>query len=181
MKDTFDPYEWHNSLSFRWIALPVLAHFFSWMTGMGGVILFPILVTVAQYLIFKVHPAVSRPGFWFATLPVTYYVWVKWGPVMTYSQPNGILQGVTAYYAGQLINALFIPLIIKPGRPELLLNWLVCTTITATVWLGLCWLTTGWMGKQLTNASAWSLAQFLVYPTIALIANSVSNLFLLKE
>lgn len=97
---------------------------------------------------------------------------------MTYSHPNGILQGITAYYAGQLINALFIPLIIKPGRPELLLNWLVCTAVTAAVWLGLFWLTTGWLGNQYNPASG--LLQYVIYPVIALIANSVSSLILSK-
>lgn len=179
MKNTFDPYEWHKSLNFRWIALPVLAHVFSWMTGIGGIFLFPILVTVAQYLIFNIHPAVARPGAWFFTLPITFFIWVKWGPVMTYSKPNGILYGVIAYYAGQLINALFIPLIIKKGRPELLLNWIGCNVVTLLVWIVLYWFTTGLAGN--TSNGAWILAQFIIYPAIALVANSISSFFLLKE
>ncbi|MFD2571722.1 hypothetical protein ACFSUS_13840 [Spirosoma soli] len=181
MNNTFDSYDWHNSLNFRWIALPVLAHLFSSMTGIGGIFLFPIFITVAQYLIFKIHPAIGQPGIWFVTLPVTFYIWIKWGPFMTYTQPDGIVRGVLAYYAGQLINAFFIPLIIKPGRPELLLNWLVCTSITALIWVGLYWLIAHSTNLASKDVSNYGFSQFILYPAIALVANSISSFFLLKE
>ncbi|GAB4020001.1 hypothetical protein GCM10028808_59690 [Spirosoma migulaei] len=179
MRNTFDPYTWYNNLYFRWTALPVLAHMFSWMTGIGGVLLFPILITVAQYLIFKVHPAVARPGFWFVTLPITFICWVKWGPFITSTQSGGIIQGVTAYYIGQLVIALFIPLIIKPERPEFLLNWIGCTITSGLGWVVLYWFVTGMQGNKVNIPG--NVTIFLIYPAIALIANSASGFFLLKE
>ncbi|GAB4051303.1 hypothetical protein [Spirosoma litoris] len=180
MQNTFDSYTWwHNNLRICWIVLPVLAHILSWLTGMGGIFFFPILVTIAQYLIFKIHPAVARPGFWFLTLPITFYCWMKWGPVITYNKSGGIIQGVTAYYMGQLINAFFIGLIIKPGRSDFLINWIWCTALSGIGWITLYWLTTDWIGSPSNEAKSSSL--FIVYPTIALLANSASSFFLLKE
>lgn len=174
MRNTFDPYTWHNNLHLRWTVLPVLAYVFSWMTGWAGIVFFPVLITVAQYLIFKIHPAVAQPGFWFLTLPITFYVWVKWGPVITYSQPNGILSGVVAYYAGQILNSLFIPLIIKPGKPEFLLNWLLSNLVTGLIWMGLYKLfIAGWSTTEIPTAG--NLAMLIIYPTIALVANGVSG------
>ncbi|GAB2514387.1 hypothetical protein [Spirosoma aerophilum] len=179
MENTFDPHQWHNNLTFRWIALPVLAHLLSWMMGIIGIALFPILVTVAQYLIFTIHPAVSRPGAWFFTLPITFYVWTRWGPVVTYLQPGGILYGVIGYYAGQLINTLFIPLISKEGRPELLLNWLGCNIVTLLVWIVLLGVMTG--STESSSHATNALYQYVLLPAIALAANFTSSLFLLKE
>jgi hypothetical protein len=181
MRNTFNPYHWYESLNFRWITLPVLAHEFSWMTGIGGIILFPILVTVAQYLIFKVHPAVVRPSAWFFTLPITLFVWLKWGPFTSYTQPNGVIYGVMAYYAGQLINALFTPLISKPERSDLLLNWFVCTSITVLTWIGLYWVIAHLTNLASKDVSNYGFSQFILYPAIALFANYISSFFLLKE
>ncbi len=172
--------EWHNSLRFRWIVLPVLAYVLSCVAGMLGMLLFPVLVTVVQYLIFKIHPAVARPGFWFFTLPITYFAWVKWGPVMTYAQPNGIYYGVTAYYAGQLFNTVFIPLIIHKGKPEFILNWLIGNAVSAVVWLALYWLfRNNWSGNE--SRTAGDIALYFIYPAIALMANGVSSFFFTKK
>ncbi|GAB3808352.1 hypothetical protein GCM10028819_47240 [Spirosoma humi] len=74
---------------------------------------------------------------------------------------------------------LFIPLIIKQGRPELLLNWIGCNVVTLLAWIVLYWFTTGFAGS--TPNVAGNLAQFIIYPAIALIANTISSFFLLKE
>ncbi|MBN8824947.1 MULTISPECIES: hypothetical protein [unclassified Spirosoma] len=180
MKNTFDIYNWHNSLRLRWMVLPVLAYVASWMVAWGVFLFFPILVTVAQYLIFKIHPAVRRPGVWFLTLPVTFYIWTKWGPAMTYSQPNGIMHGVMAYYIGQIINTLFIPLITTRGRPELLLNWLMGCLAAATIWLVSYKLfIADWQADKLSPTR--NLALYGIYPGIALIANGVSSFFFTKQ
>ena len=171
--------EWYTSIHFRWTVLPVLAYMFSWMIDWGVLLLFPILITVAQYLIFNVHPAVARPGFWFVTLPITYYIWIKWGPVITHSQPNGILSGVIAYYAGQCINTLFIPLIIKVEKPEFLLNWLLSNLVAGLIWMGSYKLfIAGWPTTEIHNAG--NAALFIIYPAIALAANGLSG-FVLKN
>lgn len=181
MKNTFDSETWHENLHFRWIVLPVLAHLFSWIAGWAGIILlFPILITVAQYSLFRIHPAVARPGYWFITLPITFFIWVKWGPALTFSKPNGIYSGVAAYYAGQLINSLFIPLIIKEWRSEYLLRWIIGMIAAATVWLGLYGLVeNNFPADKLSPAGG--LAMFVVYPVIALIANGISSFFFLKK
>lgn len=179
MRNTFDPYTWHNNLHLRWTVLPVLAYVFSWMGGWGILFFFPILATIAQYLVFRVHPAVAQSGYWFFTLPVTFYVWVKWGPVVTYSQPNGILSGVVAYYGSQCINTLFIPLIIKTGKPEFLLNWLLSNLVAGLIWMGLYKLfIAGWPATEVSTAG--NAAMLMVYPAIALVANGLSG-FILKN
>ncbi|QMW03686.1 hypothetical protein [Spirosoma foliorum] len=177
MNSNFDSYTWwHNNLRMCWIVLPVLAHIISWLTGMGGIFFFPILITIAQYLIFKIHPAVARPGLWFLTLPLTFFIWMKWGPFIDYLKPDGVLHGVMAYYAGQLVNALFIPLVAQKERPEFLLNWLICTSITALSWLGAYWVAIHWLGIDELHYGL-----FIMYPTIALLANWISSFFLLEE
>ena len=180
MRNTFDPYTWHNNLYFRWTALPVLAHLFSWMTGMGGIILFPVLVTIAQYLILKIHPAVVRPGIWFFTLPLTFFIWVKWGPVPGASRSGDvILNGVNAYYLGQLVNTIFIPLVIRKEKSAFLLNWLLSMVVAWVVWIVLYkLLITVWSGDKLSNAGNFVLTTFIMYPAIALTANAVSGFVL---
>ncbi|WP_020601764.1 hypothetical protein [Spirosoma spitsbergense] len=180
IKNTFDPYTWHENLSFRWIALPVLAHLFSWMTGVGGILLFPVLITIAQYLILKIHPAVVKPGIWFITLPLTLFIWVKWGPyISTNRTGDAVLNGVNAYYVGQLVNALCIPLIIRKEKPVFLLNWLLSTAIAWVAWIILYkLLVTGQSVDKPGNTSSFTLKVYLIYPIIALIANAISSLVL---
>lgn len=177
MKTTFDPYTWHENLYFRWTVLPVLAHLLSWMTGVGGIILFPILLTVAQYLILNVHPAVNKPGAWFFTLPLTFFIWVKWGPyISTNKTGDAVFNGVNAYYVGQLVNALFIPLAIRKEKSAFLLNWLLSHAVAWVSWIVLYkLLITAWPVDKLNSSG---LALFIVYPAIALIANAVSSLVL---
>ena len=177
MNNSLNLNSWQSNVYIRWTVLPVLAHILSWMTGWMGIVLFPALVTVAQYLVFKSHPDIARPGFWFVTLPVTFFVWIKWGPYGSDLKSDSILHGVMAYYAGQLINVLFIPLIIRKERPDFLLNWIMCTLIAGMVWVGLYRLVlAGWLGGKFSPAGG--VAMFILYPAIALIANGVSGFFL---
>lgn len=180
MQNTFDPYTWHENLSFRWIVLPVLAHLFSWMTGVGGVLLFPVLLTIAQYLILKIHPAVVKPGIWFITLPLTFFIWVKWGPyISTDKTGDAISNGVNAYYVGQLVNALCIPLIIRKEKLVFLLNWLLSMVVAWVAWILLYkLLVAGQLVDKPGSISSFTLKVYLIYPTIALIANAVSSFVL---
>ncbi|WP_461104080.1 hypothetical protein [Spirosoma koreense] len=167
-----------NRIYWHWTVLPVLAYLLSWSAGLASLIAFPILVTVAYYLLFRIYPGVSRPGYWFFTLPVTFFIWVKWGPAITYSRPDGILTGVMAYYAGQLINTFLIPLLLERGKPELLLRWVISTSIAAFIWLILLRLIgIVWLMIQLNSSD---LAIYFIYPSIALVANGISGFFLTK-
>ena len=169
--------QWYNRIYFRWTVFPILAHIFSWMTGWSGIALFPILVTVAQYLVFKIHPAVARPGFWFFTLPITFFIWVKWGPYTAYLKSYSIQYGIAAYYAGQCVNALFIPLIIRKQRPDFLLNWILSNLVAAVVWLVLYKLVMAGRSEEAFSVAG-QAAMFIIYPAIGLIANGVSGFFL---
>ncbi|QHW00725.1 hypothetical protein [Spirosoma endbachense] len=160
----------------RWVLLPVLAHMLSFMAGIVGIVLFPILVTVAQYLVFRSHPAVARPGLWFVTIPVTFFIWMKWGPYLATIKQQTIQNGVVAYYIGQLINTLFIPLIIRKEKPEFLLSWILSNLVAGIVWIILYDFATNWLGVQYSVEG--NTALFILYPTIALLANSVSGFFL---
>ena len=170
-------YNLSATVHFRWMVLPVLAHVFSWMTGTLGIVLFPILLTVAHYLVFKIHPAVSRPAAWFFTLPVTYFIWVKWGPAIVSTHPNGIQWGIIAFYISQFINTLFIPLIIREEQPELLLKWLTVNTVSLIAWIGLysifLKIVPTWHGLIVSN----NLALLIVYPAFGLLTNWLSGFF----
>lgn len=172
--------EWYTNIRFRWIVLPVMAYILSWSVTWGVLWLFPVLVTVSYYLIFSVHPAVARPGFWFFTLPVTFYIWAKWGPAIAHLHSNGVYYGVLAYYLGQLANTLFIPLMIHKGQPEFLLNWIVSNLAALVVWLS-CYklFIAGWVGNEV--AVAGDTALFITYPAIALAANGISSFFFTKS
>ena len=179
MKSTLDVYTWHENLYFRWTALPVLAHLLSWMTGMGGIVLFPILITVAQYLILNVHPSVSKPGYWFFTLPLTFFVWMKWGPFPGNQTGDSVLSGVNGYYLGQLLITLFLPLILKKGRASFLLNWLLSMALAWVIWIMLYKLTgIGLSVDRPGDTSSFAVKVYLIYPIIALIANAVSGFVL---
>ena len=180
MYDGLNSTSWQRNVYLRWTLLPVLAHVVSWMAGFVGLIIFPILVTFAQYLILKPHPAIDRPGRWFLTLPITFFIWVKWGPYVADLRSHNIQYGVAAYYAGQLINALFIPLLIKAGKPEFLLNWFIGTLVAAIVWVSLYGLfIAGHPGNTFNTSGEYAI--FIIYPTITLIANAISGSFLIKE
>jgi|GEM_PF-5929892 len=169
--------ECYNSVRCRWIALPILAHILGWMTGWFGLLSFPVLVTIAQYMIMKVHPSVAHPKRWLITLPITILVWVKWGPYTTYTEEYLVMGGVAAYYAGQLVNTVFIPLVSKPEKPEFLIDWLVANSVAAGLWLALYYVVAiGLFAGRFAYASP--LAMFIVYPLIALVANWLSSFFI---
>ena len=178
MKNYFSPTNWYSSVYFRWTVFPILAHVLSWMTGIMGYLLFPILVTIAQYLIFKSHPAVNRAGAWFFTLPITFFIWLKWGPA---TPAHSILSGVIAYYAGQLLNTLFIPLIVRPEHWVIILNWLCSTIIAGIVWVilykTLVFMVPDWNDLRRSSYSA----VLTVYPMIALLANGISSVCWRKD
>lgn len=181
MKNSFDAYNWHNNLHVRWIVLPVLAYMLSWIGGWAGILLFfPVLVTVAQYLILTIHPAIARPGFWFFTLPITFFIWVKWGPALMYAKPNGIVYGVAAYYGGQLINTLFIPLISRKEKANFLLNWIIGNLVAGTAWLVLHNLsTTIWSADK--SVLSREFGMYVIYPAIALLSNYISSFFFTRK
>ena len=182
MNDTFTVYTWHNNLYFRWTVLPVLAHLLSWMTGIGGVFLFPVLLTVAQYLILRIHPSVIRPGAWFFTLPVTFYIWLKWGPLPgTYTSGGGIFKGVVGYYVGQLLNTAFIPLVMRKGKPELLLGWLLSQATAFVSWIVLYKVIFHNYSATLEKASFFPWSAWLIYPVIALISNAIGGFILTND
>jgi hypothetical protein len=101
---------------------------------------------------------------------------VKWGPYLATVKQQTIQNGVVAYYVGQLINTLFIPLIIRKEKSEFLLNWILSNLVAGIVWIILYDFATNWLGLQYSIEG--NTALFILYPTIALLANSVSGLFL---
>lgn len=164
----------------RWTILPVLAFVLSWGTGLLSLFLFPVLLTATQYLTLKEYPGVVRPSIWFVTSLVTCYVWLKWGPPAGRSGPDGIMQGVIAHYAGQLLNSACIPLIIEYDSINATVRWLISTSIAAAVWLSLYGLLHNIKpGDWETISTAGNLSILVIYPVISLIANGISGFFLL--
>ncbi|QIP16110.1 hypothetical protein G8759_27480 [Spirosoma aureum] len=101
------------------------------------------------------------------------------GPYLVTVKQQTIHNGVVAYYVGQLINTLFIPLIIRAGKPEFLLKWILSNVVAGIVWIILYDFATNWLGLPYNIEG--NTALFILYPTIALLANSVSGLFLINR
>src|SRR5438094_549170 len=109
MRNSLNKSDWSSQIYYRWVFLPVLMFLLSLLTGWGMFIVFPILITIAYCLTLKQYEAVKRPALWFITLPITAYIWIRWGPMQYVSNkdPNSLLFGVMAYYGSQMVNAFF--------------------------------------------------------------------------
>jgi hypothetical protein len=155
-----------------WVFTPIVAHILSGLTGFASVLLFPILVTVGYYIFFKQYPSFAHPARWFFTLPLTFYIWVKWGPAITSLDNHNILPGVVTYYIGQFINAFAIPLLSSEDYSDDFIGWLVAQSAALIIWLVAHTLLTN------STSSYYSYEYFIIYPVIGLIAQSLSGFFL---
>ena len=179
MENLTDQPQWLNQVYYRWVFLPVLAHLLSFLTGLGMVLFFPLSVTIAHYLTLKQYEAVRRPALWFMTLPVTLFIWFRWGPIhyLSLDQPNGILYSVGAYYGGQLLNAFLIPFMTQkhpfsmafttnPAGTELTMRWLLATTLSAGIWVTLYSLFTEFANELATTERrmAGNLSMLIIIP-----------------
>ena len=159
-----------------WTFLPTLFFVLSWLTGMLSMAIFPILLTVAQFLALKKHPATIRSSLWFITLPLTYYVWIKWGPPAQLNKPDGIFDGVIAHYAAQLLACYCLLFVMSRDSVSAVFRWFGSTLIAGAIWLTLYKITVHYVG-HLPPAGGFSV--FIMYPLVSLIANGISGFFLL--
>jgi hypothetical protein len=153
-----------------WVFAPAAAHIIS-----GSIItllLFPILVTISQYFLFRQYPFVNRTFLWFIVLPAAFMVWIKAGPVMNEHKPNGISHGVIAYYISQLCGSLIIPFMTQYERADRVIGWIVSNLTAMIIWLTLYSLLKDSM------PSNFDFAYFIAYPAISLIAHGLSGFFL---
>ncbi|CCH55325.1 hypothetical protein BN8_04577 [Fibrisoma limi BUZ 3] len=168
-----------NSMYQRWTLLPLAAFVLSWLFGIASIVVFPLLLTTAQYLTLRKHPAVSRPALWFITAITTTYSWIKWGPVSRFSTPVDISETIMTHYAGQIVNSLCI-LFIVPNEPiETLVRWFGSTLLDAIIWLGLYNLLRQAAPDFTGINHTTGILPFLTYLIISLLAHSVSGLLLL--
>lgn len=153
-----------------WVFAPAAAHLVS-----GSIItlfLFPILVTISQYFLFRQSPFSSRTLLWFIILPVAFVVWIKEGPVMNEHKPNGIFHGVLAYYIGQLCGSFIIPFMTQYERADRVIGWIMSNLIAMIIWLTLYSLLKG------SVPSLFNFAYFITYPAISIAAHGISGFFL---
>lgn len=142
-----------------WVFGPVVAHLLSMPAGFAAVLYFPLLLTIGYYVFFNQYSSARHPAWFFLTLPLAVYIWVRWG------FDDSVLPVILAYYAGQLISSFTIPLIFKEDYTDTFIGWLVAHTAALLVWLVL-------------HALLHPHDDFLAYVIIGLIAQGLSGVFL---
>lgn len=162
-----------------WVFAPVVAHWASCMTGLSAIITFPVFVTVSYYLFFRAQSAFTRPKIWLATIPFMMTAWVKWGPHIDYSIPGGIVDGVIAYYACQLINTIFISSMSDENTIDTSIGWFLGHLMALAIWLILYKAFVGVFFSL--GASASNFALWIFYPSISLVANSLSGFMVFRR
>jgi hypothetical protein len=162
-----------------WVFAPVIAHWASCMTGWFMIIAFPVFVTIGYYLFFRMQANFIRPKIWFATIPFMMTAWVKWGPHIDYSIPGGIVDGVIAYYVCQLINTLFISSMSDENSVDNSIGWFLGQLMALAIWLILYKTFEGVFFSL--GASASKFALWIFYPSISLVANSLSGFMVFRR
>lgn len=156
-----------------WVFAPAASHIVS-----GSIVtlfLFPILVTVSQYFLFRQEQLFDRAFLWFIILPAAFTVWIKAGPVMNEYKHNGISHGAIAYYVGQLSGSFIIPFMTQSQRTDRVIGWIVANVAAMLIWLSLYSLVEGRTHRN------FDLAYFVIYPLISLIAHGLSGFFLFTK
>ncbi|WP_143092541.1 hypothetical protein [Arsenicibacter rosenii] len=168
----------------RWIFLPVIAHWLSWLTGMAGVVLFPVLLTIAQVLILKVYSEAVKPWWWLATLPVTFGCWIYFGPHRYDSavDPEGyFIRAILIYYIVQCLNSFFLPLVVKENPVPAMIRWFGSVLIAGVCWVIFYYILIRIVPlKTILGYQNWWFGMLLVFPLISLLANALGGLYLIR-
>jgi hypothetical protein len=179
MENYFEILPEHKRSYLYWVFAPVVAHWVSCMTGLFGLIAFPIFVTVSYYLFFRMQSCFTRPKIWFATIPLILVVWLKWGPHVDYSTSSGIVNGVIAYYVCQLVNTFFISSMGDQNAVDSSVGWFLGHLTAMVIWLILY---KTFVGVFFTLSGAASgFALWVFYPLISIVANSVSGFLVFRR
>ncbi|QKZ15356.1 hypothetical protein [Spirosoma sp. KUDC1026] len=105
--------------------------------------------------------------------------WVKWGPHIDYSIPGGIVDGVIAYYVCQLINTIFISSMSDENTIDTSIGWFLGHLTALAIWLILYNTFVGVFFSL--GASASNFALWIFYPSISLVANSLSGFMVFRR
>ncbi|QJD77289.1 hypothetical protein [Spirosoma rhododendri] len=159
MKNFISLSEEQQCIYCAWVFAPIVALALSLAAGLAAILLLPLLLTVGYYVFFRQYSSARHPAWCFLTLPLTVYIWLRWG------LDDSVLPVVLAYYVSQLINSFTIPLIFKEDYTDTYIGWLVAHTAALLVWLVL-------------HALLRPHDNFFAYTIIELIAQSLSGFFL---
>lgn len=162
MKNIISLSEEQQRVYCAWVFTPVVALILSVPAGYAFVLLLPLLLTIGYYVFFNQYSSARQPAWWFLTLPLTVWIWLKWGFA------DSVLSVVFAYYAGQLINSFTIPLIFKEDYTDTFVGWLVAHAAALLIWF-------------IIHALLQPHDDFLAYMIIGLIAQSLSGFFLFSR
>lgn len=168
----------------RWIFLPVIAHWLSWLTGMGGIVLFPFLLTFAQMLILQVYSETVKPVWWLCTLPITLIWWYFSGPARcltaTYVE-NTFIRSIALYYVVQAINAFFLLLVVRENPWPAINRWFGSVLISGACWFILYFVLVQFVSLDVMLANRnLSIGIFVAFPLISLASNALGGLYLIR-
>lgn len=174
MENSQPSFDWKADWFQYWVWGPIAAYYLSWTTGFLSVLLFPILLTIAQFMSFKKNPFISKPRRWFYWLIPALYVWSKFGPIPPHSGSFGVAQGVLNYYMGQSV-ATAVLMFMTDSR--LLHYWILGNLLAALLWFGCYYV------AFLLDAPKWlsansGFAIYLFFPVISVLSNAVTGYFL---
>ena len=174
MKGKYSSFNWKDDWFQYWLWGPVAAYYISWVTDLFGLLLFPVLLTIAQYLSFRKNPFVSKPQLWFYWIIPATYIWLKFGPTTSYSGPFGVGQGILNYYAGQSVATALLMFMTKI---KLTYHWIVGNILAALLWFG-CYYIPFMLDAPRWLSANYNFALYLFFPTISLLSNAVTGYFL---
>ena len=174
MKNQISVFNWRADWFQYWLWGPIVAFYLSWIGVWLSIVLFPILLTVVQYLSFKNNPAVSKPHLWLFWMVPTTYLWIKYGPVASYPDSFGIGRGVVNYYAGQVMAISVLMFMISP---KFIYYWIIGNMLAALLWYG-CYLIPFYLNAPIWLSGNFGPALYLFFPVISLLSNAVTGYFL---
>lgn len=174
MKTKTHLFDWQSHWFQYWIWGPIAAYYLSWSTGWLTIILFPILLTVVQYLSLKNNAAVSKPHLWLFWMVPTTYLWIKFGPVPPYANSFGVGRGVVNYYAGQVMATVLLMFMVKPAA---IYYWILGNVLAALLWYG-CYYSPFLLGAPRWLATNFGPATYFFFPAISLLSNAITGYFL---
>ncbi len=166
----------------RWVFLPVIAHWFSWLFAMGGIIVFPIAFTMAQVLILMVYSETVKPWRWLWTLPLTLGWWFLAGPVRcpVASDLEGcFLRSIALFFVVQTINAFFLLLVVRENPWPAINRWFGSMMISGVTWFILYFILVQFISAD-TIFQHQGNAVFLIFPFISLVSNALGGLYLIR-
>lgn len=174
MKNRESAFNWKADWFQYWLWGPIVAYYLSWATGIVGLMVFPVFLTIAQFVSFSKNSFINKPHRWFYWLIPATYIWLKFGPIPPHSGSFGVGQGVLNYYAGQAMATSVLMFMISP---KFIYYWIIGNMLAALLWYG-CYSIPFYLDAPAWLSGNFGPALYLFFPVISLLTNAVTGYFL---